>query len=107
MKKNKNFDSLRSFVESDFPGFKLWLRDNDSAQLLVKSNKNYHSMGRQFIPKTFCHVGYIDILRPEKTILKNSMIGKKTFFFELNKDKEYYLDIDTKKDLVFTRNYKS
>jgi CMP-N-acetylneuraminic acid synthetase len=62
MKKNKNFDSLRSFVESDFPGFKLWLRDNDSAQLLVKSNKNYHSMGRQFIPKTFCHVGYIDIL---------------------------------------------
>lgn len=105
MKISKNYDSLRSFVESDFPGFKLWLKNKNSAEILVKSKKNYHSMGRQFIPKTFCHVGYIDILRPERTILKNNMVGKKTFFFEINKKKEYFLDIDTKEDLKFTRNY--
>jgi N-acylneuraminate cytidylyltransferase len=105
MKFFKNYDSLRSFVESDFPGYKLWLRNKNSAEVLVKSNKIYHSMGRQYMPKTFCHVGYIDILRPNKTILKNSMIGKKTYFFEINKKKEYFLDIDTKDDLKFTRNY--
>ena len=55
-------------------------------------------MGRQYLPKIYMHAGYIDIIRPEKTIIKNSMIGNKVFFYEINQN-EKYIDIDTKEDL--------
>ena len=103
---NPSYDSLRSFVESNFSGYKMWLKENNKAKPLIKTNKKYHSMGRQFIPKTYCHVGYVDILRPKKTIQKKSMVGKKIFFFKLNKLKEYHMDIDNHYDLKISRSLK-
>ena len=106
MIKNRKYSSLRSFIVSDFSGYKLWLKKNKQAKVLVKTKKNYHSIGRQFIPKTYFHVGYVDILRPRLTINKNTMIGKKVLFFELNKNREYCIDIDTKEDLRKTYEWK-
>ena len=76
----------------------MWKKTNNSAKPLIKSKKELHSFGRQFLPKIYMHVGYIDIIRPEKTITKNSMVGNKIFFYEINQ-KEKYIDIDTKEDL--------
>ena len=105
MIKNKNYSSLRSFIVSDFSGYKLWLKKNKQAKILVKTKKNYHSIGRQFIPKTYSHIGYVDILRPKLNIEKNTIIGKKVLFFEINKNKEYNIDIDTEEDLKQTNEW--
>jgi N-acylneuraminate cytidylyltransferase len=104
--KNKYFDSLRCFKESDFSPYKMWKRSGNVARPLFFSHKKeYHSMGRQVLPKTYDHIGTIDILRPSRTIDKNSMVGKKTFFFLLS-DTKNYIDIDKKSNLDLARKIK-
>jgi len=97
--KNKNYDSLRCFKESDFSPYKMWIKFHNLAKPLFYHNKKeLHSMARQQLPQTYNHIGIIDILRPKRTIDKNSMVGKKTFCF-LVKDLKNYVDIDNKTDL--------
>lgn len=103
MKSKKKFDCLRSFAESDFTPFKMWFKKKDFAIPILKT-KNKHSMGRQFLPKSYDHNGYIDIVRVNKTIKKNSMTGRKVYLFELNKSKEYCIDIDTISDMKISIN---
>jgi len=100
MIKKSEYTSLRSFVETKLTPFKMWVKKNNRAIPIIKAKKEYHSMGRQFIPKTYEHAGYIDIIRPKETINKNSMVGKKVFFFKIDRLKEKYIDIDDKKDLL-------
>ena len=104
MIKNKKFSSLRCFVKSSHSPFKMYTKKNNAAKPLIKSKNEFHSKGRQFIEQTYNHVGYVDIIRPKDTIEKNSMTGKKIFFFELD-DSEYSIDIDVKKDLAKTFSF--
>ena len=76
----------------------MWKKSGKLAIPLIETKKELHSAGRQFLPEIYMHTGYVDILRPKKTILKKSMVGKKVYFYEINK-KEKYIDIDTKEDL--------
>ena len=101
---NKKFSSLRCFVKSSHSPFKMYTKKNNLAKPLIKSKKELHSKGRQFIEQTYNHVGYADIIRPKYTIEKNSMTGKKIFFFELDEG-EYSIDIDVKKDLAKTFSF--
>ena len=101
MIKNKNFSSLRCFVESDHSPYKMYLKKGSLALPFVKLKKEFHSKGRQYLPKTFNHVGYIDILRPNQTLNINSMTGKKIYFYLLNKN-EYSIDIDNIADFKKT-----
>ena len=97
-KKNKNYDSLRSFKQSEFSPYKMWKKSGNLAKpLFYNDKKEFHSMGRQELPKTYDHIGTIDIMRPKRTIDKNSMVGNKTFFFLLT-DLKKYIDIDKKVD---------
>ena len=100
MIKKSEYTSLRSFVETKLTPFKMWVKKNNRAIPIIKTKKEYHSMGRQFIPKTYEHAGYVDIIKPKETINKNSMVGKKVFFFKIDRLKEKYIDIDDKKDLL-------
>lgn len=96
-KDNKNYDSLRSFKESDFSPYKMWKKSGNLAKpIFYNKKKEFHSMARQDLPKTYSHIGIIDIMRPKKTIDKNSMVGKKTFFFLLTGLN--YIDIDSRID---------
>ena len=99
MVKNKNL-VLRCFVESDHSPYKMFLK-RCLALPFVKLKKEFHSKGRQYLPKTFNHVGYIDILRPNQTLNINSMTGKKIYFYLLNKN-EYSIDIDNIADFKKT-----
>ena len=98
MKKNKSYSALRSFKIAKNTPYKMWKKNGKFAIPLIKTKKELHSAGRQFLPEIYMHAGYVDILRPKKTILKKSMVGKKVYFYEINK-KEKYIDIDTKEDL--------
>ena len=102
MQNKKNFDCLRSFSKSEFTPFKMWFKLKDRAIPILKS-KNKHSMGRQFLPKSYDHNGYVDIMRVKNTIKKNSMTGKKVYLFELDNKKEYCIDIDTISDMKISK----
>jgi len=100
--KDKKTSCLRSFTKSSFSPFKMWLSNNNIATPIFKKKINgneMHSLGRQQLPQGYCHVGYIDILRPNLTVSENSMVGKKTNLFLIDPEKENYVDIDTKNDL--------
>ena len=59
-------------------------------------------MGRQYLPKTYLHNGYIDILKPE--LLKNGLIsGSNIYPFIMNKNDTY--DIDTIEDWIKVEKY--
>ena len=102
IKKNKSFSSLRSFSKSNFSPFKTWIKDKDLAKPLFNysiKGREVHSLGRQFLPNTYKHLGYVDIIKPELTLKFNSMIGKKVYFFEIDEKTEKFIDLDTKEDL--------
>ncbi len=102
MIKQPSFCSLRSFSKSNFSPYKTWTRRKFIASPLFKVKKNgkeIHSLGRQYLPKTFKHVGYLDIINPNLTLKQNSMSGKKVYFFEIDEKEEKFIDLDTKDDL--------
>ncbi len=106
--RNPSYSSLRSFSKSNFSPFKTWIKQNTRAKPLLNkklNGKEMHSIGRQYLPQTYKHVGYIDILNPELTLKKNSMTGKKVYFFEINEKKEKYIDLDTKEDLKILKSF--
>lgn len=89
-------DSLRFIKEANFSAFKLWKINKNYIQPFIYEQKEYHSMGRQYLPKTYIHSGIGDFISP-KAIIKNSMVGKKiTYVIDQSKN---YIDIDTIKDL--------
>jgi CMP-N-acetylneuraminic acid synthetase len=68
--------------------------------LLYKKKKESHSLSRQELPKTFNHIGIVDVIRPEKTVLKNSMCGNIVIPLVFKRaDLKNYVDIDTEDDL--------
>jgi len=100
--KDKKTSCLKSFTKSSFSPFKMWLSNNSIATPIFKkkiNGKEMHSLGRQQLPQTYSHVSYIDILRPNLTVAKNTMAGKKTSLFLIDPKKEKFVDIDTKNDL--------
>ena len=103
MLRKKNASCLRSFTYSDFSPYKTWkYKKNGGVEpvLLIKKYPEAHSMSRAKLPKTLNHIGIIDILRPKKTILKNSICGNSVMpFIFFKKDLYNYVDIDDKNDL--------
>ena len=106
MIKNKSFSSLRCFTEVEKSPYKMWIKNKKSATPFVKSKKEYHSLSRQELPKVYRHLAYLDIINPSKTIEKNSMVGRRVYFFNLDSKKYYITDIDTKEDLVVSESEK-
>ena len=102
IKKNKNFSSLRSFQKTPYSPYKMWKQKKKLAIPFLNKKiygKEAHSLGRQQLPKIFCHTPYIDIIKPGLTIKKGSMVGKNTLFFLISKKDESFIDIDTQDDL--------
>jgi|TARA_B110000858_G_C17797475_1_gene473290 N-acylneuraminate cytidylyltransferase len=103
IKRDINVSSLRSFQRSPFSPFKMWERKNNLATPFVNkkiNGKEAHSQGRQLLPDVFCHTPYIDIIKPDLTINRGSMVGEKTYFFLIDKKNDRFIDIDTKDDLI-------
>lgn len=107
IKKNNNVSSLRSFQKTPYSPFKMWKRKNNLAIPFLKkkiNGKEAHSLGRQILPETFCHTPYVDIIKPNLTIKKGTMVGKNTYFFLIDKKNVSFIDIDTEDDLKRLRN---
>ena len=94
------YDSLRSVVEFEKSPFKMYTINSDKTYLqpLFKSIKNMnepYNQCRQYLPKTYLHNGYIDIIKT--SILEgNTISGDRIYPYIMNKDDT--IDIDTIED---------
>ncbi len=93
-------DSLRFIKEVPISAYKLWKVKGNFIEPFVKTKKELHSMGRQYLEKTYLHSGTGDFIK-SSVIMKGSMVGKKTAYI-IDKNKNY-IDIDIPKDLSIFR----
>lgn len=103
-KNYQKYDSLRTVVENDKTPYKMYSIQNNNLKPLLnlKNVKEPFNMGRQYLPKTYLHNGYIDILKPE--LLKNGLIsGSNIYPYVMDKNDTY--DIDTIEDWIKVEKY--
>ena len=90
-----NIDSLRTVVEVDKTPYKMYsINENKLIPIFNSFNGNIepYNMGRQYLPKTYLHNGYIDILKPE--LIDRGMISGENIYPYIM-DKNDTIDIDT------------
>lgn len=96
----EKYDSLRSVVEFEKSPFKMYTINNDD-QLLEPLFKDFNEIsepfnkGRQYLPKTYLHNGYIDIIKTS-ILTNNTISGDKIYPFVMEKDQ--IIDIDSIED---------
>ena len=101
-------DSLRSVIEVEKSPYKMY-NINEKGNLKPLFNeileiKECYNEGRQLLPKSYLHNGYIDILK--RDILKNNTIsGKIIYPFIMNKENN--IDIDYVKDIPLKNSFNS
>lgn len=103
IQKYDDYDSLRTVIENDKTPYKMYsIQNNNLKPLLKLSNvKEPFNLGRQFLPKTYLHNGYIDILKT--TLLEKKCIsGTKILPYIMDKNDTY--DIDTPQDWEKVKN---
>lgn len=105
IKDNKKISCLRSMRHSSFSPYKMWhINKKGKCYPVLKIKKELHSTARQSLPKAYDHIGYVDILRVKKTVLKNTMVGNYVYPFIIdNKNLNKFIDIDTLNDLYKAR----
>ncbi len=96
LKNYNECDSLRSMIKTSVNPFKMWQIDGKFAKNVV-SDSIYHSMPRQMIQQVYAQNACVDIVKKETIVNKHCMVGDKCIPFIM--EKEYNIDIDTKKDL--------
>lgn len=94
----ERYDSLRTVVEVDKTPYKMYsINNNELIPLFKEVNgmKEPFNKGRQYLPKTYLHNGYIDIMKA--SIVKDGMIsGDKIYAYVM--DKNDTIDIDNQED---------
>jgi N-acylneuraminate cytidylyltransferase len=103
MKNFEDYDSLRTVTKNKKSPFKMYKICNNSLIPLFKEVNNIiepYNVGRQLLPDTYLHNGYIDIIKT-KILKKNTISGNKIYPVILNKD---IIDIDTDEDWIKAQN---
>ena len=98
LKNYNNYDSLRTVVKAKKSPYKMYYISNNNLIPYFKNFNNIeepYNIGRQQLPDSFVHNGYIDILKP--SLLSNNKISGDKIFPYIMKDNEN-IDIDDIKD---------
>jgi len=96
----EKYDSLRTVVEYDKSPFKMYTINDNKTNLIPLFNKigdinEPFNQCRQYLPKTYLHNGYIDIIKT--SILKdNTISGNNIYPYVMNKNDT--IDIDNQSD---------
>ena len=100
LKNLEEYDSLRTVVEIEKSPFKMYTIDDENQMLKplfrkIEGITEPYNQGRQFLPKSYLHNGYIDIFK--STIIKYRTIsGNNIYPYVMNKNDT--IDIDTLDD---------
>ena len=91
------FDSLRTVISTEKTPYKMYSKvDNELIPLFnnVHGLLEPYNMGRQYLPKTYLHNGYVDIIKSD--LLKTERLSGKILAYEMGEQDN--IDIDTIKD---------
>jgi len=104
------FDSLRTVIPTMKTPYKMYTK-NKNELIPLFSNLNGllepFNMGRQYLPKTYIHNGYVDIIKSD--LLKTNKLSGKILAYEMRESDN--IDIDTIKDwqnaerILYTKDY--
>jgi N-acylneuraminate cytidylyltransferase len=77
LRTNPGFTSLRSVAPSEVSIFKLYNIIDDKLESPIPGASEFKNHPDQLLPKTYRHVGYVDIVWSKTLIQSNSMTGDK------------------------------
>ena len=77
LRTNPGFTSLRSVAPSEVSIFKLYNIIDDKLESPIPGASEFKNYPDQLLPKTYRHVGYVDIVWSKTLIQSNSMTGDK------------------------------
>ena len=104
------YDSLRTVIQTEKTPYKMYTKNGEELVPLfeeVNGLSEPFNIGRQYLPKTYLHNGYVDILKPE--IIKKNKLSGKILAYEMTESDS--IDIDTEQDWVkaerrlYTKDY--
>lgn len=99
MMDEQRYDSLRTvipFKKSPFKMYRIIKERLIPLHQSVDDKLEPYNLCRQALPDTYLHNGYIDIIRTQSLILRNSITGYRIYPYVMNQDE--YHDIDNLKD---------
>ena len=105
-----DYDSLRTVMPTDKTPYKMYTKNGEELVPLfeeVNGLMEPFNIGRQYLPKTYLHNGYVDILKPE--LIKQNKLSGKILAYEMTESDS--IDIDTEQDWVkaerrlYTKDY--
>lgn len=91
------FDSLRTVISTEKTPYKMYSKvDNELIPLFnnVHGLLEPYNMGRQYLPKTYLHNGYVDIIKTK--LIKQDLLSGKILAYEMKECDN--IDIDTIND---------
>ena len=92
------FDSLRTVIPTKKTPYKMYIKkDDELLPLFDNVNGIYepYNIGRQYLPKTYLHNGYVDIIKSD--LIENGPIIRKILWL-MKWEKADNIDIDTLED---------
>jgi len=104
------FDSLRTVIPSKKTPYKMYTKNENELIPLFNNVSGWsepYNMGRQYLPKTYLHNGYVDIMKSD--LLKTDRLSGKILAYEMGERDN--IDIDTQKDwqnaerILYTKDY--
>jgi CMP-N,N'-diacetyllegionaminic acid synthase len=97
------FDSLRTVIPTKKTPYKMYIKkDDELLPLFDNVNGIYepYNIGRQYLPKTYLHNGYVDIIKSD--LLRTDRLSGKILAYEMGESDN--IDIDTEEDWDKARN---
>ena len=92
-----DYDSLRTVIPSNKTPYKMYKKNGDELVPLfdnIDGIQEPFNLGRQFLPKTYLHNGYVDIIKSK--LIKQGKLSGKIMAFLMDSDNN--IDIDNYKD---------
>tara|TARA_B100001093_G_C26852721_1_gene1025887 strand:+ start:2636 stop:3340 length:705 start_codon:yes stop_codon:yes gene_type:complete len=92
-----NYDSLRTVISTNKTPYKMYTKNKDNLVPLfdnLNGNPEPYNLGRQYLPKTYLHNGYVDIIKSE--LIEQGKLSGKIMAFLM--DSNNNIDIDNYAD---------
>jgi len=91
------FDSLRTVIPTEKTPYKMYIKKDDELLPLFDNVNGIcepYNISRQYLPKTYLHNGYVDIIKSD--LLKTGRLSGKILAYEMRECDN--IDIDTEED---------
>ena len=98
MEKNMDdYDSVRTVIPVKKSPYKMYnFCGFNRIKPIIETADNCHNRGRQYLPKTYLHNGYVDVVKTSQVLKRTGDISGVIYGVVMDEEDDY--DIDTEKD---------